>query len=98
MASSTVTVSSEPPAAVPAPARHGSKLRRGVLALSQYTGFAPAAVLFGVFFLAPMALIVAYSFWTQVGYEVQPHWTLANYQSVFSTPVYVNTFVVTLWM
>jgi ABC-type spermidine/putrescine transport system permease subunit I len=98
MASSTVSVSEEPRAAVPAPPRHGSRFRRGVLAISQYTGFAPAAVLFGVFFLAPMALIVAYSFWTQVGYTVVPHWTFANYQEVFSTPVYVSTFLVTLWM
>ena len=45
-----------------------------------------------------MGLIVAYSFWTQNGYQVVSDWTFANYQSVFSTPVYVNTFVVTLWM
>jgi ABC-type spermidine/putrescine transport system permease subunit I len=68
------------------------------LALSQYTGFAPAMLLFGVFFAAPMALIVAYSFWTQNGYKVVAHWTLANYQAVFNTPVYVNTFLITLWM
>jgi spermidine/putrescine transport system permease protein len=68
------------------------------MALSQYTGFAPAMVLFGLFFAAPMALIVAYSFWTQSGYQVVAHWTLANYHAVFSTPVYVNTFLTTLWM
>ena len=47
-------------------------------------------VLFGLFFAAPMALIVAYSFWTQEGYNVVSHWTFANYRSVFSTPVYVR--------
>lgn len=73
-------------------------LRRLVLRLSAYTGFAPAMVLFGLFFAAPMALIVAYSFWTQNGYNVVAQWTFANYQQVFSTSVYVNTFVVTLWM
>ena len=73
-------------------------LRRTVLALSAYLGFAPAMVLFGVFFAAPMALIVAYSFWTQDGYNVAAHWTFANYQQVFSTAVYVNTFLTTLWM
>ena len=61
-------------------------------------GFAPAMVLFGLFFAAPMALIVAYSFWTQDGYKVVAHWTFANYREVFNTPVYVNTFLVTLWM
>lgn len=55
-------------------------------------------VLFGLFFGAPMFLIVAYSFWTQVGYSVVDHWTLANYRAVFASSVYVNTFVATLWM
>jgi spermidine/putrescine transport system permease protein len=98
MTSSTTPVSTGPPAAVVTPSRRGSRVRRGVVAASQYTGFAPAMVLFGLFFAAPMALIVAYSFWTQVGYKVVSDWTFANYQAVFSTPVYVNTFLVTLWM
>ena len=86
-------------AAVPAPAPRAVEASPGpFVTLSQYTGFAPAMVLFGVFFAAPMALIVAYSFWTQEGYNVVSHWTFANYQEVFSTPVYVNTFLVTLWM
>ena len=98
MATSTTSVSSEPSAAVPAPSGWTSRARRGVGALSQYLGFAPAMVLFGVFFAAPMALILGYSFWTQEGYKVVSNWTFANYQAVFSTPVYVNTFLVTLWM
>ena len=65
---------------------------------SQYLGFAPAAVLFGVFFGAPMVMIVAYSFWTQNGYSMEARWTVANYQAIFSTPVYVDTFLTTLWM
>jgi spermidine/putrescine transport system permease protein len=98
MASSTSSASSGPTAAVPAPARRRLRPRELVRSLSQYTGFAPAMLLFGVFFAAPMALIVAYSFWTQNGYDVVAHWTLANYRSVFSTPVYVKTFLITLWM
>ena len=98
MALSTAPTSSGPPAAVPAASRRRFSLRGALSAVSQYTGFAPALVLFGLFLLAPMALIVAYSFWTQNGYEVVSQWTLANYQSVFSTPVYVNTFLTTLWM
>src|ERR1700744_5524039 len=98
MTSSTAPASSGSTAAVAAPPDRGSRLRRAVMALSQYTGFAPAMVLFGVFFAAPMALIVAYSFWTQNGYQIQSTWTLENYHAIFSTPVYVNTFFVTLWM
>lgn len=85
-----------------APGPTGQPVRRsrlGPLArLSQYLGFSPAAILFGVFFGAPMVMIVAYSFWTQNGYTMESKWTLANYQSVFSTPVYVDTFLTTLWM
>ena len=98
MASSTVVSSSEAAASVQAPLPLGGRLRRRFTALAQYLGFAPAALLFGVFFAAPMTLIVAYSFWTQNGYTVDAQWTLANYQQIFNTPVYVNTFLVTLWM
>ena len=98
MSSSTTPVPSGSTTAVPAASSRRFSLRRGVLALSQYTGFAPAMVLFGLFFAAPMALIVAYSFWTQNGYEVTSQWTFANYQAVFSTPVYIDTFLTTLWM
>ncbi len=66
--------------------------------ISEYFGFAPAALLFGVFFGVPMVMIVLYSFWTQNGYTVEARWTFENYQSVFSTPVYVDTFLTTLWM
>jgi spermidine/putrescine transport system permease protein len=98
MSSSTTSISSDSTTAVTPAAGRRLSPRRGVLALSQYTGFAPALVLFGLFFIAPMGLILAYSFWTQVGYEVVANWTFANYQAVFNTPVYINTFLTTLWM
>jgi ABC-type spermidine/putrescine transport system permease subunit I len=66
--------------------------------LSQYLGFSPAVALFGAFFLAPMALIVAYSFWTVVNYNVVHHWTLDNYRYFFSTPTYVKTLWDTIWV
>src|ERR1700744_3397023 len=98
MSSSTTPLPSDSATASPATPGRRFSPNRAVLALSQYTGFAPAMVLFGLFFAAPMALILAYSFWTQDGYEVVSHWTLANYREVFNMPVYVNTFLVTLWM
>jgi spermidine/putrescine transport system permease protein len=58
----------------------------------------PAAVLYGVFFGVPMVIIVMYSFWTQNGYTIEAKWTFENYQTIFSTPVYVDTFLTTLWM
>jgi spermidine/putrescine transport system permease protein len=66
--------------------------------LSQYTGFTPAILLFGAFFLAPMALIVAYSFWTVVNYNVVHHWTFENYSYFFSTSTYVTTLWDTIWV
>jgi ABC-type spermidine/putrescine transport system permease subunit I len=71
----------------------------GALArLGQYTGFAPAIALFGVFFAAPLVLIVAYSFWTVVNYNVVQHWTFGNYTYFFSVPTYVATLWDTLWV
>lgn len=66
--------------------------------LVQYVGFTPAALLFGGFFLAPMALIVAYSFWITVDYNVVHHWTFENYSYFFSTSTYVATLLDTLWV
>jgi spermidine/putrescine transport system permease protein len=66
--------------------------------LSQYVGFSPALLLFGGFFLAPMALIVAYSFWTVINYNVVHHWTFDNYSYFFSTSTYVTTLLDTIWV
>jgi ABC-type spermidine/putrescine transport system permease subunit I len=77
----------------------GAPRRRGVPArLKQYTGFSPAILLFGGFFLAPMALIVAYSFWQTVNYNVVHHWTFENYSYFFSTGTYVRTLIDTVWV
>jgi spermidine/putrescine transport system permease protein len=66
--------------------------------LSQYGGFTPAALLFGAFFLAPLVLIVLYSFWTVVNYNVVHHWTFENYTYFFSTSTYVTTLWDTIWV
>ena len=64
----------------------------------ELAGFGPAVILFGFFFLLPMLLIVAYSFWETVDYNVVHHWTLDNYRYFFSVPTYVRTLWATLWM
>jgi ABC-type spermidine/putrescine transport system permease subunit I len=66
--------------------------------LGQYTGFIPALVLYGLFFVAPLALIVAYSFWRTVDYNVVHDWTFDNYRYFFSVPTYLKTFWATLWV
>src|SRR6266511_1676355 len=66
--------------------------------LGEYAGFAPALVLFGVFFLVPLGLIVCYSFWKTVDYNVVHDWTFDNYHYFFSVPTYVSTFWATIWV
>jgi spermidine/putrescine transport system permease protein len=64
----------------------------------QYVGFLPALVLFGVFFALPLGLIVAYSFWETIDYNVVHHWTFGNYRYFFSVTTYVSTMWATIWV
>jgi ABC-type spermidine/putrescine transport system permease subunit I len=66
--------------------------------LVEYAGFAPAIILFGGFFLVPMVLIVLYSFWETIDYNVVHNWTLDNYHYFLSVPTYVRTLWATIWM
>ena len=58
----------------------------------QFVGFGPAALLFGVFFIAPLCLIVVYSFWETKNYELVPGFTTKNYHTIITTSTYVKTF------
>jgi ABC-type spermidine/putrescine transport system permease subunit I len=73
-------------------------MRRLANASTQYAGFLPAALLFGAFFLVPLGIIVLYSFWEVVNYQVVHHWTLSNYDYFFSVGTYVTTMWATLWV
>lgn len=64
--------------------------------LRQYIGFIPALLLLGLFFILPLALIVAYSFWRVIDYRIVTEWTLENYQYFFSVPVYARNLLVTV--
>jgi len=66
--------------------------------LGEYAGFAPAILLFGLFFLVPLGLIVCYSFWRTVDYNVVHDWTVDNYRYFFSVPTYVSTVWATIWV
>src|SRR2546423_378384 len=56
-------------AASPLPPREAEAARRR-FSLGEYVGFLPALVLYGAFFAVPLGLIVAYSFWKVVDYNV----------------------------
>ena len=64
----------------------------------QYVGFVPAAILFGVFFIAPLCLIVVYSFWITKNYELVPAFTKSNYATIITTSTYLRTFLKTVVM
>jgi ABC-type spermidine/putrescine transport system permease subunit I len=84
-------------ATAPAGARGRSRLGWAAL-LVQYVGFLPALGLFGVFFALPLGLIVAYSFWETIDYNVVHHWTLDNYHYFFSVSTYIHTMWATIWV
>jgi ABC-type spermidine/putrescine transport system permease subunit I len=89
--------------AAPSPPAHPGERESGAgrgvgAAVGQYAGFLPALVLFGIFFLVPLCLIVAYSFWQTVDYNVVHDWTLDNYRYFFSVPTYARTLWATLWV
>jgi ABC-type spermidine/putrescine transport system permease subunit I len=85
------------PAPPAQPAENESAGERGGGA-GQYAGFLPALALYGIFFLVPLCLIVAYSFWETVDYNVVHHWTFDNYRYFFSVPTYARTLWATLWV
>lgn len=64
----------------------------------QYVGFAPAAALFGLFFIVPLVLIVVYSFWDTKNYTLIPTFTLKNYAAILGTDTYLKTFGKTVLM
>ena len=65
---------------------------------AQFAGFTPAAVLFGLFFLAPLGLILVYSFWRTKDYSLVHDWNLGNYRTFLETKTYSKTFLKTVLM
>jgi spermidine/putrescine transport system permease protein len=92
-------VTEELTAPAPPPSHSSGEPGAGPLGRTlELAGFGPALILFGLFFVVPMALIVAYSFWETVDYNVVHHWTLSNYRYFLSVPTYVRTLWATVWM
>ena len=56
-----------------------------------YGLLSPGVLWLILFFLVPLGLIVCYSFWQTVDYNVVHHWTVDNYHYFFSVPTYVAT-------
>lgn len=70
---------------------------RGSRRVREYAGFLPAGVLYGVFLGMPLLLIVGYSLWDTVDYEVVRTWTLGNYDYLLTEGGYDRTLLATFW-
>src|SRR5437764_14123849 len=60
--------------------------------IAEYAGFVPALILYGAFFAVPLGIIVAYSSWKVVDYNVVHQWTVDSYRYFFSVATYVRNF------
>ncbi|MFN2629937.1 MAG: ABC transporter permease [Gaiellaceae bacterium] len=100
MQEASTSARAAPPAETPVGPRGRPRSERSFRfsGLLQYGGFLPALVLYGLFFAVPLALIVAYSFWETIDYNVVHRWTVDNYRYFFSVPTYIKTMWATVWV
>jgi spermidine/putrescine transport system permease protein len=65
--------------------------------LRQLAPFLPAMVIIVGLFLIPLALMLAFSFWsTNENLDIVPVWSLENYENFFKNPTYVRTLLKTM--
>jgi ABC-type spermidine/putrescine transport system permease subunit I len=65
--------------------------------LRQLAPFLPAMVIIVGLFLVPLALMLAFSFWsTNENLDIVPVWSLENYENFFKNPTYVRTLFKTM--
>src|SRR6476620_1443299 len=72
------------------------KSSRGRRSWSPWLQLAPAAVFFGVFFIAPLCILILYSFYTYTYYDFTSQLTLANYTEVIQSSIFRTYFLRTL--
>src|SRR5476649_1374675 len=49
-----------------------------------------------IFFVIPMLILLVYSFWTMHDYRLDYNFTLANYVEIFTSPIYLKAFLLSL--
>ncbi len=98
MSTSETTLTRSPGATVVPGSGRASAKQRERRNWRQYVGFTPALVVFGIFFVAPLCLIVVYSFWTTKNYNLIPGFSLDNYKTIVTTDTYIRTFGKTILM
>jgi spermidine/putrescine transport system permease protein len=94
------------PAAVAGPA---PRVRSSVLArlrtvylhseaLQGYSLLGPTLLVMAVTMCLPLAMTIAYSFWTQDYFQIHPGFTLHNYLQAFQEPIFRALFARSLWI
>ncbi len=71
---------------------HSSEALRG------YTLLSPALLVLGVAILIPFALLVAMSFWSMSGYDLNTTATFGNYRKIIAEPIYGALLQRSLWI
>jgi spermidine/putrescine transport system permease protein len=87
----SVTTPTAPAVREPAPAAPRGGFARAQAARerrARLLQLTPVSVFYAVFFVAPLAIFLLYSFWTVRSYDIVPDWTLVNYKNAVSDPVY----------
>jgi ABC-type spermidine/putrescine transport system permease subunit I len=51
-----------------------------------------------LFYVVPLLVLIAISFWTMKDYQLAPAWTLANYARLIERPDYINSLLFSLWL
>jgi spermidine/putrescine transport system permease protein len=60
--------------------------------LRELAPFVPAALLLGILFFVPLAVMFVFSLWqTNANLDIVPTWTLDNYQTFFESAAYIRT-------
>lgn len=57
----------------------------------------PACLFLLLFFVGPVAVFFAFSFWTVDGFDLAPVWNLGNYQEALTDPIYQQLFWQTVY-
>ncbi len=57
---------------------------------------APGAIWMALFLVAPIALIVYVSFWTQTTFKIEPTLTLTSWKTFFGSDTYISSLFTTL--
>lgn len=68
-------------------------MAKNLKALQTYLLVAPQTLVFLCFLVIPIALIVVVSFWNFNGFAMTPGFTLSNYLGIFSSKVYLATYL-----